>query len=54
MLDQTTNRDAPPVILEVSGLNKIYQASNGPVEALRSVDLTVRKGEFICLLGASG
>ncbi len=54
MLDQTTHRDAPPVILEVSGLNKIYQASNGPVEALRSVDLTVRKGEFICLLGASG
>ena len=54
MLDPTHRREAAPVILQVAGLNKIYQASNGPVEALRSVDLTVRKGEFVCLLGASG
>ncbi|MET0219067.1 MAG: ABC transporter ATP-binding protein [Tardiphaga sp.] len=43
-----------PSILEITGVQKVYQASNGPVEALRGVNLTVRKGEFVCLLGASG
>ncbi|WP_295846949.1 ABC transporter ATP-binding protein [Tardiphaga sp.] len=43
-----------PPILEISDVQKFYQASNGPVEALRGVNLTIRKGEFICLLGASG
>ncbi|WP_022724263.1 ABC transporter ATP-binding protein [Rhodopseudomonas sp. B29] len=54
MPDPSVVRETAPVILQVIGLNKVYEASNGPVEALRSVDLTVRKGEFICLLGASG
>ncbi|ABD07538.1 ABC transporter related [Rhodopseudomonas palustris HaA2] len=54
MLESTTRSGPPPVILEVSDLNKIYEASNGPVMALRGANLTVRKGEFICLLGASG
>jgi NitT/TauT family transport system ATP-binding protein/sulfonate transport system ATP-binding protein len=54
MLDPSQSRGTTPVILEVSGLGKIYEASNGPVEALRGANLTVRKGEFICLLGASG
>ncbi|WP_322517027.1 ABC transporter ATP-binding protein [Rhodopseudomonas palustris] len=54
MLDHSAVRGASPVILEVGDLNKIYEASNGPVEALRGANLTVRKGEFICLLGASG
>jgi nitrate ABC transporter ATP-binding subunit len=53
MLDQTPDKPAPP-ILEIAGVQKLYQASNGPVEALRGVNLTVRKGEFVCLLGASG
>jgi ABC-type nitrate/sulfonate/bicarbonate transport system ATPase subunit len=53
MLDQTSDTSAPP-ILDIAGVQKVYQASNGPVEALRGVNLTVRKGEFICLLGASG
>jgi NitT/TauT family transport system ATP-binding protein/sulfonate transport system ATP-binding protein len=43
-----------PDILRVENLHKVYQASNGPVEALRGIDLTIRKGEFVCLLGASG
>jgi ABC-type Fe3+/spermidine/putrescine transport system ATPase subunit len=52
MLDRPTT--IAPDILEVSDVGKIYQASNGPVEALRGVNLTIRKGEFVCLLGASG
>lgn len=37
-------------MLEVSGLKVAY----GPVEALKGVDLKVRKGEIVTLLGANG
>jgi putative ABC transport system ATP-binding protein len=46
--------DQAPVVLDARGLSKTY--GNGPaaVHALRGVDLEVRRGEFIVLLGASG
>ena len=45
----------PPVpILRIADLHKVYEAANGAVEALRGINLTIRKGEFVCLLGASG
>jgi branched-chain amino acid transport system ATP-binding protein len=37
-------------VLEISGLCAAY----GPIEALRGVDLEVREGELVCLLGANG
>jgi branched-chain amino acid transport system ATP-binding protein len=37
-------------MLEISGLRAAY----GPIEALRGVDLEVRPGELVCLLGANG
>ncbi len=40
-------------LVEAQGLRKVYQ--NGvPVEALRGVDLTIEKGEFVAVQGPSG
>ncbi len=39
---------------EVRGLAKSYASEAGPVHALRGVDLDVRRGEMLVLLGPSG
>ncbi len=41
-------------ILEFNNVKKEYQLGETTVRALRGVDLTVGKGEFIAVLGASG
>jgi putative ABC transport system ATP-binding protein len=43
-----------PTIIEMSGLTKTYQVGDVPVHALRGVDLEVRQGEFVAIIGASG
>ena len=40
--------------LTVTGLRKTFEAENAPVRALRGVDLTVERGEFIAVMGSSG
>ncbi len=40
--------------LTVTGLRKTFEAENAPVRALRGVDLTVGRGEFIAVMGPSG
>jgi ABC-2 type transport system ATP-binding protein len=40
--------------LEARGLTKRYAAPGGPVAALEALDLVVRAGEVLCLLGANG
>ena len=45
--------DSKPVI-EVTGLTKIYDLGAVQVEALRGVDLTVGRGEFVAITGPSG
>ena len=43
-----------PVMIEVKGLTKTYQVGDVAVHALRGVDLEIRKGEFVAIIGASG
>jgi len=44
---------AAPVI-ELTGVTKVHRSGEISVEALRSVDLVLRAGEFLAITGASG
>jgi putative ABC transport system ATP-binding protein len=41
-------------IIQIRGLRKIYRVGKVDVQALRGVDLDVRKGEFLSIIGPSG
>jgi ABC-type lipoprotein export system ATPase subunit len=43
-----------PTVVEVVGLRKSYSLSAETVEALKGVDLNLREGELVALIGASG
>lgn len=40
--------------LQFRNVGQIFQTKRGPFEALREINLEVRKGEFICVIGHSG
>ncbi|MGO1051222.1 ABC transporter ATP-binding protein [Crossiella sp. CA198] len=48
-----TTVDSPPVI-QINRLTKTYGAGATAVAALRGVDLTVRRGDYLAIMGASG
>ncbi|MGI6218154.1 MAG: ATP-binding cassette domain-containing protein, partial [Coriobacteriales bacterium] len=41
-------------VIEASGIWKIYESEAGYTTALRGVSLTVRRGEFLAIMGPSG
>ena len=43
-----------PVVVETVGLRRTYGEGDNAVEALRGVDLQVRRGEFVAVVGPSG
>ncbi|MGE5656128.1 MAG: ABC transporter ATP-binding protein [Actinomycetota bacterium] len=40
--------------LEIDGVSKVYQTTQGPYQVLEDVNLTVKAGEFVCIIGHSG
>lgn len=40
--------------LEISGIRKTFSTRNGTQEVLRGVDLEIKKGEFVSIIGHSG
>jgi putative ABC transport system ATP-binding protein len=47
-------RGSPEQIIRVRGLQKVYHIGDVEVPALRGVDLDVRRGEFLAIIGPSG
>jgi len=45
---------ASSAVIELSGVAKVYRSGELSVEALKSVDLVVREGEFVAIMGRSG
>lgn len=42
------------VILEIKSINRIYKDEDNTVEALNDINLSVKKGEFVSIIGSSG
>jgi NitT/TauT family transport system ATP-binding protein len=43
-----------PITMEVKGLSKEFPTLNGKVTALKDVNLSIYKREFVCVIGPSG
>lgn len=41
-------------LLEISNISKKYQHKNGEIIAIQKINLKVKKGEFISIIGPSG
>jgi putative ABC transport system ATP-binding protein len=41
-------------VIRVAGVTKVYQMGRNAVHALRGIDLTVKRGEMIAIMGQSG
>ena len=40
--------------LELTGLTKVFDTPSGPLVAVKDVNVQIRPGEFVCILGHSG
>ncbi|MBI3827984.1 MAG: ABC transporter ATP-binding protein [Planctomycetes bacterium] len=45
---------AGDAVIEIRDIEKIYQLEGGPVHALKGISFTVRRGEFVSIMGQSG
>ena len=49
-----TISDPSAPLIELRGLCKSYQSPAGPIPALKDINLDVRRGEFVAVMGKSG
>jgi putative ABC transport system ATP-binding protein len=42
------------VVIQTNAITKTYESGSNSVHALRGIDLTVHRGEFIAVMGQSG
>jgi NitT/TauT family transport system ATP-binding protein len=47
-------QDSPAPVIVARDLNLVFQTSDGPVQALKDVNLTINKGDFVSFIGPSG
>jgi NitT/TauT family transport system ATP-binding protein len=45
---------APETVIRAEGLNLTFETGDGPVQALRDVNLAIGRGEFVSFIGPSG
>jgi len=53
-IDKTVNFETDTSILVMEGLCKNYQLGMVEVQALRNIDLTIKRGEYVAIMGPSG
>ena len=53
-LPRTATATAPAPVIEARGVSLTFQTADGPVLALKDVDLTIGRGEFVSFIGPSG
>ena len=41
-------------VIEIKNLGLVYESENSTYEALKDINLNIKKGEFICIVGQSG
>jgi len=52
--EKISNTETKDFIIRVENLHKTYLVGDIKVHALRGIDLTIQKGEFLAIMGASG
>ena len=55
MTNETTSQaSSPQAVVEARDLNLVFETNDGPVQALKDVNLTINKGDFVSFIGPSG
>jgi nitrate/nitrite transport system ATP-binding protein len=49
-----SNASLTTKFIEIQGVEQTFKTKKGPFQALRDINLTIAKGEFVALIGHSG
>ncbi|MCC6489799.1 MAG: ABC transporter ATP-binding protein [Candidatus Hydrogenedentes bacterium] len=53
-MSTAVHSDTDDVLIELSGVTKVYGTGSARMEALRGVDLRIRRSDFVAVMGPSG